>query len=120
MRAILGALSLLAIATTGIVFAGIPAEKEVIKLDTMLGTVTFGHKAHATMEGVECTTCHHTYEGEGAPQACSECHAKRGGDAPTRKDALHENCQGCHEKLAAEGKPTGPGKKDCKLCHVKP
>jgi hypothetical protein len=81
--------------------------------------VTFNHAAHAQMEGVECKTCHHTHEGDEPVQACSECHGKKAGDAPSAKDALHKNCQGCHEERAAADQPTGPGKKECKGCHVK-
>lgn len=118
MRLFLGIFALLALAAVAIAET-IPEGKEEIKFDTMLGTVTFGHAAHAKMEGVECTTCHHTHEGNEPIKACSECHAKKAGDAPSAKDALHAKCQGCHEERAAAGQAAGPGKKDCKACHVK-
>ena len=46
----------------------IPADKEIILFESeKRGTVTFLHKMHSTLDGVECITCHHTLEERGAP-----------------------------------------------------
>jgi hypothetical protein len=39
--------------------------------------------------------------------------------APKLKDAVHDNCQGCHQEKADAGEATGPLKKKCKECHIK-
>ena len=106
----------------------IPADKNVIVFPGKTGDVTFNHKLHAGLENVggvdkvECGTCHHTYEGEGAVKACGECHVRKksesAADTPVLKKAFHYRCRGCHKYTMEEGKPAGPDKK-CKLCHVK-
>ena len=106
----------------------IPADKNIIVFPGKLGDVTFNHKLHSGLENVggvekvECSTCHHTYEGDGVPGACGECHARNKDDAaadvPVRKEVFHYRCRGCHQYTVKEGKHAGPDKK-CKLCHVK-
>jgi hypothetical protein len=103
----------------------IPDDKAVITFDTKMGTVTFNHKLHATVRGIECQSCHHTLK-EGEPvKPCSDCHKKSKSKvegfsvmAPKTKDAFHDKCKGCHQYTMKELKqPAGPTK--CKLCHVK-
>jgi predicted CXXCH cytochrome family protein len=96
----------------------VPAEKEVIPIEARNGTVTFAHKLHAELEGVECVTCHHGWEGEGAPAACGECHTSSSTEAPKAMKAHHDLCKGCHEAMEEAGRKTGPVK-PCKACHVK-
>jgi len=106
----------------------IPADKDVIVFQGKTGNVTFLHKLHGGLEDVggldrvECSTCHHTYEGEGMPEACGNCHVRKKSDAivdaPIRKTVFHYRCRGCHKYTVKEGKHAGPDKK-CKLCHVK-
>jgi len=106
----------------------IPADKGVIVFPGKTGNVTFNHKLHSGLtnvggvEKVECSTCHHTYEGEGLPKACGECHVRKKSDStadtPIRKKVFHLRCRGCHKYTMEEGKHAGPDKK-CKLCHVK-
>ena len=106
----------------------IPADKDVIVFQGKTGDVTFHHKLHAGLENVggvdkvECSTCHHTYEGEGVVKACSDCHVRKKSEAPEGmpylKKAFHYRCRSCHKYTMEEGKPAGPDKK-CKLCHVK-
>jgi len=106
----------------------IPADKGVIVFQGKTGNVTFNHELHSGLEHVggvdkvECSTCHHTYEGDGVPGACGECHARNKDDAaadvPVRKEVFHYRCRGCHQYTVKEGKHAGPDKK-CKLCHVK-
>ena len=107
----------------------IPADKNVIVFPGKLGDVTFNHKLHSGLENVggvekvECSTCHHTYEGEGAVKACSNCHIRSKKQAATDtldlKKAFHFRCRSCHKYTMEQGKHAGPEKK-CKLCHVKP
>jgi hypothetical protein len=114
--------------STASLAADIPAEKDIISFPGKVGTVTFQHKLHSELtnvggiEKVECSTCHHTYEGEGNVKACSECHIKskkaKVDGAPNLKKAYHYRCQNCHKYTVKEGKKAGPVKK-CKLCHIK-
>ena len=108
--------------------AAIPADKEVIVFSGKLGNVTFLHKLHSGLENVgglekvECSTCHHTYQGEGAVKACADCHVrdkkKATAGTPDLKKAFHFRCRNCHKYTMKQGKHAGPDKK-CKLCHIK-
>jgi cytochrome c peroxidase len=74
------------------------------------GKVTFTHTKHTEEYGFDCGECHHL-EREGGYDKCSSCH-------DDLKEAFHKNCyKGCHQKLKAEGKKTGPT--TCKACHIK-
>jgi cytochrome c553 len=100
--------------------------------------VTFTHQKHNVDYKIACTECHHvpkdgknTWKEGDAVQKCAECHkeakAPTGADAPKLSaaekiqkyyySAIHENCVGCHKKLKAEAKPTGPT--TCAKCHPK-
>lgn len=106
----------------------IPPDKDVIVFPGKKGDVTFLHKLHSGLvdvgglEKVECSTCHHTYEGEGEVKVCDECHVRSKkkivNKAPNLKKAYHYRCRSCHKYTMKEGKHAGPNKK-CKLCHVK-
>ena len=111
-----------------VVGSEIPADKSIIVFPGKLGDVTFNHKLHSGLENVggvekvECSTCHHSYEGEGAVKACSNCHVRTKkadpAGAPNLKKAFHFRCRNCHKYTMEQGKKAGPDKK-CKLCHVK-
>ena len=111
-----------------VVGSEIPADKDIIVFPGKLGDVTFNHKLHSGLENlggvekVECSTCHHTYEGAGAVKACSDCHVRSKKEAstgtPDLKKAFHFRCRECHKYTMEQGKHAGPDKK-CKLCHVK-
>ncbi len=74
------------------------------------GRVTFTHMNHIEDYGFDCDACHHV-DMEGGYNKCSSCHEDL-------KDTFHKNCyKGCHRKLKAEGKKTGPT--TCKKCHIK-
>ena len=74
------------------------------------GKVTFTHTQHSEDYGFDCDACHHVNM-EGGYNKCASCH-------DDLKDAFHNNCyKGCHRKLKAERKKTGPT--TCKKCHVK-
>jgi hypothetical protein len=77
-------------------------------LDNKFGKVELSHEKHSALK---CQDCHHTLEeGQESPQKCGECH-NEGADVG-RKKAFHDNCKGCHKKMAQ-----GPTK--CKECHQK-
>jgi len=111
-----------------VVGSEIPADKNVIVFPGKLGDVTFNHKLHSGLENVggvekvECSTCHHTYEGEGTVKACGDCHVRSKKPTttgtPDLKKAFHFRCRSCHKYTMEQGKHAGPDKK-CKLCHVK-
>ena len=119
MRLIVGFLLLLSfsIASGG---PEIPQDKEVIYFEQdMLGAVTFLHKMHSTLDGVECRTCHHKYEGVGLPESCHKCHQHKPTDDTIKAvKAFHTRCQGCHQYTLESGRQAGPVKK-CTLCHIK-
>ena len=92
---------------------------DVIQFPTKLGVVTFRHADHGTLRSKECTECHHTYTGEKNIQPCNDCHVKTSTKAPSLFKAIHMKCAGCHEYTVKMGKPGGPLKKQCKLCHIK-
>lgn len=101
--------------------ARIPPEKEVILFESSkLGTVTFLHKMHAGLQGVECSTCHHRGVENSAPEDCHNCHKPKPTDekAPKAIKAFHTRCRGCHQYTVESGQKAGPVKK-CTLCHVK-
>ncbi len=78
--------------------------------ESTLGRVTFTHTKHTEDYGFDCDACHHV-EMEGGYNRCSSCH-------DDLKDTFHKNCyKGCHRKLKAEEKKTGPT--TCKACHIK-
>ena len=79
---------------------------------TTAGSILFDHSTHTREAGygIACEQCHHE-EHEDGSMSCSGqwCH---GPDSePTRVDALHSNCKGCHEESEM-----GPVK--CSACHV--
>jgi hypothetical protein len=90
--------------------------------------VTFNHAKHKDQV---CTNCHHEYkdgqnvwkEGQEVKK-CSACHKdKDEGKAVKlyscyhKKEAEHSSCVGCHTKLKADNKKTGPTA--CPKCHIK-
>ncbi|MFW6324500.1 MAG: cytochrome c3 family protein [Desulfovibrionales bacterium] len=89
--------------------------------------VPFSHESHSA---VECTSCHHTWDGEGEIQSCMAegCHDMIEAKSPQdRRDiafyynAFHDrmaepSCVGCHNNLKKAGKGTGPT--GCKDCHT--
>lgn len=109
------------------------------------GIVIFTHKKHTEEYKIGCGDCHHDKDGKPLTlkvgddvQSCLECHVKGKSDkkalsalppAERRKealkfhyDAIHENCQGCHEKFNMEkagDKRKGPAPVACTQCHPK-
>jgi hypothetical protein len=124
VKVTLTAFGALALAVTlAIATAGIAPEQEVLTFEAKLGKVTFEHKVHAEMEGVECVSCHHTIEEGETPKSCGSCHPDKAaeGEVPKLQDAVHDNCWNCHQEKADAGAAHGPlkGFKNCKDCHVK-
>ena len=92
---------------------------EILKFPTRMGVVTFRHADHATLRSKECSECHHTYTGENKVEPCDTCHIKTSTKAPSLFKAIHIKCSSCHEYTVKMGRPGGPLKKECKLCHIK-
>ena len=88
------------------------------------GSLSFSHGDHIK-SGATCTECHHEYkdganiwqEGD-AVKKCGECHdgEKKNGNAPSLKNAFHNQCMECHKGVDDEAK--APVKK-CNSCHKK-
>lgn len=100
----------------------IDPDKQILMFETKIGTVTFRHQNHADLSFTTCTTCHHTYQGEGPIKSCHECHNDSVEDPKLKaKGAFHVRCAGCHEYTLKEGllDHAGPLKTKCKLCHIK-
>ena len=94
----------------GTALAAVAADKgpAEVKLEAKMGTVTFPHAEHQGFIS-DCKTCHHT----GGYEACDSCHGDAAdGAKPKYKDAIHNNCKGCHKEMKK-----GPTK--CGGCHVK-
>ncbi len=109
-----------------------------VVMDNMGGVVVFNHQQHydSSGYGVACYDCHHHFaEDEEVIRPCGDCHLKKtpeippgactetchvdpddieGEDYPNRKDALHNQCTGCHQEY-----DIGPldDDKDCGVCH---
>ncbi len=109
--------------------------------------VEFSHRKHAEDYKISCGSCHHDEKGQPLDlkmgddvQKCQECHnrakpkkseakfkgtylgKKKPADIMAHKNALHENCIGCHMKFNmkagdATGKK-GPAPTKCKACHI--
>ncbi len=60
---------------------------------------------------IECLDCHHNIEDDDTYN-CSACHETEGDeDMPSRADAFHAQCKGCHEDY-------GAGPVECNSCHA--
>jgi hypothetical protein len=95
------------------------AQKEQIVFDVPQGKVTFNHKKHAETLKIDCLKCHHTWKkGETSGKLCRDCHKEKAeGKTLSLKDAMHKDCQGCHNEAKKAGKTAGPTA--CPQCHVK-
>ncbi|MBW2725485.1 MAG: SH3 domain-containing protein [Deltaproteobacteria bacterium] len=103
-------------------------------------SVKFPHLAHASKQYLpngSCNDCHHTQEGDEAPEACITCH-EIGGDAdedkkkkravhtknkgfPRQGDQEETSCVGCHKSmnslLEASKREGDPAPTKCTVCH---
>jgi len=104
------AIVMVAVFSAGVIVAADAPEKITIKvIQKEKPPVVLNHKAHADKIG-NCQVCHHK-DAAGKEQKCSTCHkAKKEGDAPEFKEAMHTRCKGCHAK-----EKKGPTK--CVECH---
>ena len=92
------------------------------------GPVTFSHGDHAESYEIACSECHHDYQDgknvweEGDPvKKCVACHSplKSKGKIKKLSIAYHNNCKGCHKKLAKQEGGTEAPYKKCTDCHEK-
>ncbi len=90
----------------------IPSE---INFECNVGDVSFPHKSHFDMMGIECVKCHHEAKSGGNTQSCSNCHhypKNYADETMSPKVAIHKSCWSCHK--------VGTGveaSKSCKKCH---
>jgi hypothetical protein len=123
----------------------IPMETAAYKKHTK-GIIQFTHTKHATDYGAKCGDCHHDKDGkplndltaDSPVQKCVACHAETGKmdkddkklsdiekTKKYHKEALHENCSGCHKEsnkakgLKKNDPKAAPEKSNCKGCHPK-
>ncbi len=77
-------------------------------------------------QGTFCQGCHHHQPASKIPSACSNCHgnslSRTLEKLPELKDAYHEACIGCHQRMGLDGKADGkktvaPDPEDCQGCH---
>jgi hypothetical protein len=90
-----------------------PAPENPVRImfQNKAGKVLFTHSVHGDDYGTDCLDCHHNIEDD-ETYNCSECHEETGDeDFPSRADAFHAQCKGCHE----DG---GAGPVECNSCHV--
>ncbi len=74
------------------------------------GKVLFTHSVHAGNYTGSCQDCHHNLDYD-ETYNCSACHEETGDESmPSRADAMHSQCIGCHEEY-------GAGPVDCNACH---
>lgn len=85
--------------------------------------VAFSHQTHDAAK-IECTTCHHTWDGKSDVQSCATagCHDQKG------KKGVHSfylafhnkkseaSCLGCHKVMKKQGQNVPVS---CKSCHPK-
>ena len=70
--------------------------------------VAFDHRGYAQRIG-KCAVCYHKTDSE----KCSDCHgAKRDGDTPSFREAMHYRCKNCHMKINRKVKGA------CQECHA--
>ncbi|OEU46894.1 MAG: cytochrome C [Desulfobacterales bacterium S7086C20] len=89
-----------------------PEEPIRLMFKTSAGKILFDHKIHTVEDGygLACEDCHHEEQDESSSCSGEDCH---GPDSePTRADAFHTNCKGCHEE-------TGAGPAECSACHMR-
>ncbi|MEA2061476.1 MAG: cytochrome c3 family protein [Thermodesulfobacteriota bacterium] len=90
-----------------------PSPDEPVRLmfPNAAGKVLLGHATHVHEYDLYCLDCHHNLEDDEIYN-CSECHGFEGDEyMPSRTDAFHANCKGCHEDY-------GSGPVDCNSCHA--
>ncbi len=88
----------------------VPEEPIRMMFQNKAGKVLFTHEVHIGDYGNDCLDCHHNIEDD-ETYNCSECHEETGDeDLPSRADAFHAQCKGCHED-------SGAGPTECNSCH---
>lgn len=82
------------------------------------------HARHAAVFPDDCAKCHHVWDEaskklvhrENTEEACRGCHGDAAVDkSPSLRDAVHQDCVGCHLERADHGEDTGPTR--CEGCH---
>lgn len=100
-----------------------PADMRLAPPPSMQATkapVDFSHARHGKA-GIDCATCHHTWDGTSAIASCATagCH-----DQPGKKEAASfyaafhakdstTSCLGCHKDMVRQGRKAPVACKDC-------
>jgi len=93
-----------------------PAVVILDQLSNLYVPVTFPHKLHAQMTGMDqgCVACHHNSP-EGHILACRKCHGGPNNPEnlrqPGLKGAYHRQCMSCHREWSHDT--------ECSACHAK-
>lgn len=128
-------LALVLVAADAGAAATIPPPGAVITLTPKFGPVTFPHQRHSELDGVTCSTCHHTLDSpDGEVRSCYLCHEaklfriaairradpeqaqERGPQVPDAQEAFHSLCTGCHHRRRQQSLEAGPDD-SCRDCH---
>lgn len=103
-----------------ILWRGSPLAAERPQLDHHYGSpvpilpMSFAHRDHTS---VHCAECHHNFVDNTGQGPCMLCHVTDEQLGPQLEEQFHNLCRGCHETLAAQGKPAGPPRR-CINCHL--
>jgi len=65
------------------------------------GRVFWSHERHGRYRDMDCVTCHHMDQPGEPHLACRSCHGTGHFDNPSLKEALTQNCTGCHQEKQA-------------------
>ncbi|GAJ29922.1 cytochrome c3 family protein [Acidomonas methanolica] len=80
--------------------------------------LSFPHAVHGQFP---CMTCHHDVNDpllqSGPSKECVACHLLTPATSADTQRLFHEFCEGCHLRMARNGRKSGPVK-DCTACHV--
>lgn len=89
----------------------VPEEPVRLMFKSTAGSILFDHVTHTSDDGygVACDDCHHEEQDDSSSCSGEDCHGAE--TDVKRSDALHTNCQGCHEEM-------GAGPVECAACHV--
>ncbi len=98
-------------------------QPELIMIDTLAAfgklekpPVVFLHDKHTDAlagEQKNCTACHLLYNGKVSPDFKARSAVK----PEEIKQIYHSTCSGCHMRMAAAGKKSGPSETQCRSCH---
>lgn len=110
----------------GLMAAEVPCEVHIAPdsdAKPLFNEVVFPHDKHADLQ---CSDCHHMFEGSGSMDACRMCHMDRDMDYRSEKSSYYyawhgrsdNSCFGCHYDRKNKGEAHGPVKCFNSGCHT--